>query len=803
MNRATAIVRTDGRGRDLVSLVEALAGDVTAVEVVLLDDGRPDAALRGAITGLTESGLAANVPVDPRAPIAAWRNAGVAAASSDAVFFVDPGWQPSGEWTASACGALDSGAAIVTSPFRRVSFGTEEIVRPEGSGVGALLGDAEAFHPCTMFVRTVWQELGGFDETLPGLELADFWLRALSRGRAASVLDDVLVTHRPGETRHHRLDLHRTRHLPALTALYHKHRTLFDADPALALTTRDRALIERSGAYREMTARRARAVTEVESLRREIEALTSELRSLGSDRVDWGDLRRTTPVSPDWGADRGKPVDRRYIETFLGECSADVLGDVLEVQEPDYTRAFGGERVTRSDVVDLDPTNPRATFVADLRRMECVPDASYDCFILTQTVHVIDDMRAVIEEAHRILRPGGVLLTTFPCLSRVCLEYGEDGDFWRLTEAGVRNLLEGVFPPEAVTTRCYGNVLTATAFLYGLSCEEIRDDEFGAYDPYHPVLVGARAVKPSGAVRGEAPAVLRARPDVEGSVLAFHRVAAMDRDTHGLCISPAAFRSQMEALASRAKPMPLVELVERAKARNLEPGAVAVTFDDGYLDVLTTASPVLVELGIPATFFLVSEALDRKTPFWWDAIERVFLSGAPIPAELDVVVGGNRHTRVTRTPDERRAAHDALYPDLQRCPPAQRDSALRALETWSGVDLAASGDSRPLTRSEARELASRPGHAIGAHGVHHLALSSQPYETQQREIMESKAALERILGDDVRAFAYPYGDVCDTAASLAAAAGFRVAVTCEERGVGARVHAMRVPRVDGRTWRPA
>ncbi len=102
---------------------------------------------------------------------------------------------------------------------------------------------------------------------------------------------------------------------------------------------------------------------------------------------------------------------------------------MLEVRDSTYTRRFGDDRVTASDVIDLDPTNALATIVADLRRAESVPTATYDCIILTQTLQFIDEVPAALAECARILRPGGVLLATAPSVIRVDDERGPDGDY--------------------------------------------------------------------------------------------------------------------------------------------------------------------------------------------------------------------------------------------------------------------------------------------------------------------------------------------------------------------------------------
>ena len=88
-----------------------------------------------------------------------------------------------------------------------------------------------------------------------------------------------------------------------------------------------------------------------------------------------GTLRRTQPLSNDFGYDRGTPVDRYYIERFLARHRSDVRGR-SRGKEPIYTKRFGTQ-VERCDVLDLDASNPLATFVADLAdAMDCRPTAS-------------------------------------------------------------------------------------------------------------------------------------------------------------------------------------------------------------------------------------------------------------------------------------------------------------------------------------------------------------------------------------------------------------------------------------------
>jgi SAM-dependent methyltransferase len=214
-------------------------------------------------------------------------------------------------------------------------------------------------------------------------------------------------------------------------------------------------------------------------------------------------IRRTTPLSDRWGSDRGTPVDRYYIERFLAEHCADIRGVVLEVKDSGYTERFG-EAVERAEVVDIDPANPRATVVADLAAADAIPAETFDCFIITQTLQLIYDVHAAIRHAHRILKPGGVLLATVPVTSRIVPRREAAADYWRFTPDSCRLLFGDVFGHENVTVRGPGNALVCAGFLFGMALEEFSDRELTAEDALYPLVVTVRAVKRSATVDADA-----------------------------------------------------------------------------------------------------------------------------------------------------------------------------------------------------------------------------------------------------------------------------------------------------------
>jgi SAM-dependent methyltransferase len=212
--------------------------------------------------------------------------------------------------------------------------------------------------------------------------------------------------------------------------------------------------------------------------------------------VRFGDLRRLKPISSDYGNSRGLEIDRYYIENFLSEFSSDVRGRVLEIKHNAYTVRYGGDRVTKSDVLHPVEGNPDATIVADLTKADHLPSNTFDAIIFTQTLQVIYDIRTVIATLHRILKPGGVLLATASGMAQLSLEdFDNWGEYWRFTSLSARLLFEEAFGTGNVTVRSYGNVLAAISFLEGLAAEDLKKKELDDVDRAYEVLIAVRAVK--------------------------------------------------------------------------------------------------------------------------------------------------------------------------------------------------------------------------------------------------------------------------------------------------------------------
>lgn len=212
-------------------------------------------------------------------------------------------------------------------------------------------------------------------------------------------------------------------------------------------------------------------------------------------------LRRLSPLAG--GRERGEPVIRYYWHRFLDDHRADIRGAGLEIGTTQTLVRLGGGALTRADALDLAP-RPGVTIVADLSRADSVPSNTYDCFIVPFTLHLIADVDAALHHAIRVLKPGGVLLASFPCVD-ACFPDGVDlgtGQrlfvHWTFTPLHVERLLRraGLGAADA-TVRVDGNLFARVAYQMNLAAEELTARERDTLDSAYPLLVSVRAVKPA------------------------------------------------------------------------------------------------------------------------------------------------------------------------------------------------------------------------------------------------------------------------------------------------------------------
>lgn len=289
------------------------------------------------------------------------------------------------------------------------------------------------------------------------------------------------------------------------------------------------------------------------------------------------------------------------------------------------------------------------------------------------------------------------------------------------------------------------------------------------------------------------------RIDAPILVLAYHRVARLATDPHQLAVTPENFRAHMTYLRDNCR---FIRFDEDWSA--LREPAVAVTFDDGYVDNLHMALPILENTGVPATFFISSGDLDSSTEFWSDELEHLVLNDAAACAEFrlhDQEYGGC-------WPAERRSQreflHHWLHHRMLTIAPHRRGEWLDQLRRWRGLGRTAREGYRALTRKELQHLAVSPLVTIGAHGMTHTPLAILGADEQLWEMAASKQELEGLLGREVAVFSYPFGgrgQIDRLTLRLCRQAGFRRAVTTFPGQVHRWDNPWKIPRQLVRNWK--
>jgi len=221
-------------------------------------------------------------------------------------------------------------------------------------------------------------------------------------------------------------------------------------------------------------------------------------------------LERVEPLSRNYGFDRGWgfkttgwgfAVDRYYVEKFLYQNRQYVKGRILEIGEDVYATRYAqlNETALEKPIVEtlhIDGTEKDVVIIGDLTKPETLPENRYDCFVCTQTFHVIYDIPKALEGSYRLLKEGGVMLATVAGISQICrCDMDRWGDYWRFTNKSLELLFkETKFSHVEIVPM--GNVMSACAFLQGMVVDELPKRELlDVMDKDYQLLIGIKAVK--------------------------------------------------------------------------------------------------------------------------------------------------------------------------------------------------------------------------------------------------------------------------------------------------------------------
>jgi peptidoglycan/xylan/chitin deacetylase (PgdA/CDA1 family) len=294
----------------------------------------------------------------------------------------------------------------------------------------------------------------------------------------------------------------------------------------------------------------------------------------------------------------------------------------------------------------------------------------------------------------------------------------------------------------------------------------------------------------------------------------YHRVADAGADPWDLCVKPSLFEEQLDWLKKKRQVLSLNEYISNVKANKLSPGSVALTFDDGYLDNLTVAKPLLEKYNLPATFFIAPGLLTDSRYCWWDELQFIFFEHEILPAQFSMVLNGveivgDLKGESKLSPDLRgrlinwRYHHEeepvrvtvflALWRSLRSLKLVDQKLAMAVIKDWAKVTDIPDHYSL-MTVDQVRSLAKHPYISIEAHTVNHPALAEIDMDSQRKELIESKVQLENLMDQDIQLIAYPYGSYNESTQKQAEQAGYRAAFTTDSDITGKIENFFRFPR---------
>lgn len=231
----------------------------------------------------------------------------------------------------------------------------------------------------------------------------------------------------------------------------------------------------------------------------DLEAITERLRDtpLYQSSTDMLAALPLCPLDDTYGMNRGTPVDRYYIEQFLEANQSLIKGRVMEIGDREYTVRYGKDRVQESVILHVMKSNPSDNMICgNFATGEGIEEESIDCLICTQTLPFIYDLQAAAENMIRVLKKGGTALITVGGISQIIsYERTYFGHYWSFTDMSLRKLFEGAADVESVRIGTYGNVKASSAFLYGLSYEEMEPEDLEYHDENYQLIITAVVTK--------------------------------------------------------------------------------------------------------------------------------------------------------------------------------------------------------------------------------------------------------------------------------------------------------------------
>lgn len=259
-------------------------------------------------------------------------------------------------------------------------------------------------------------------------------------------------------------------------------------------------------------------------------------------------------------------------------------------------------------------------------------------------------------------------------------------------------------------------------------------------------------------------------------VLMYHRILPANDERSlaeepGMLVTPETFESHIKILQQYFELMPLSEWIEKkSNGDKLPSKACAITFDDGWADNYEFAYPILKDLNVPATIFLVSDMIDGLKKFWPERLAHIITQISKQPgswsnSSLDWLKQATTsytfsHVMPTQEQLSQLIAHTKTLSD------EEAHARLNKIESDTGINSTTEHASL-LNWKQIYEMSASGLIEVGSHTCNHIRLNNEISNNQlSHEILDSKKHIEEQTKTKVQLFCFPNGDYSPAALAL-------------------------------------
>ena len=274
----------------------------------------------------------------------------------------------------------------------------------------------------------------------------------------------------------------------------------------------------------------------------------------------------------------------------------------------------------------------------------------------------------------------------------------------------------------------------------------------------------------------------------------FHRVSD-EKDAMWPPMTPALFSKIIQQLVKNYTVVPLEHFLNDPDSYKNTKKIATVLFDDGYKDNIEVAAPLLQKHKCAASFYIVTDCIDRNIPTWTYLIDNIFQVTQKDTLELPYNFVPEKFKKILfKTNGKVNPVIKEIKPWMKKLSNPSRLMITQCLlDQCNDVPLPAN---KMMSWNDIREM-EHSGFVIGSHSHTHPMLASLKNENEIEE--ELKISAQRILeetGKFPETISYPIGSFDERVTKISVKQGYKFGLAVEQKYFNYPSAIMAIPRVE-------